>query len=151
MNKLEFLTDEFTIILSSMDPETPPVFGKMNFHQMVEHMSYAFRRASGLILLKSKQEEALTSKMYQFMMSDKPFKDNTPNSFLPNEPNPIKHKMINNSIAELQNDIDSFVNKFKNSDGLRIPNPFFGNLNFDEWTQLLHKHALHHLRQFGFE
>jgi hypothetical protein len=32
---------------------------------------------------------------------------------------------------------------------LTTRNPFFGDLNFAENVHLLHKHALHHLRQFG--
>jgi hypothetical protein len=151
MNKLNFLTDEFTLILSAMDATMQPRFGKMNFQQMVEHMSYAFRQASGLIPFDYKQEERITKLSYQFMMSEKPFKDNTPNVLLPYEPFPLQHLNPEVAIDALQKEIDTFVSTFQNQPSLRLPNPFFGLLNFEEWIQLLHKHSLHHLRQFGFE
>ncbi len=151
MNKLHFLQEEFVSILSSLDASIPPLFGKMNIHQMIEHMGYAFRQASGLIPLDPTNDEETTAKMYRFMMSDKPFRDNTPNPFLPNEPEPTQYKTIEESLSHLQQDIDYFISVFEGQDDKRVLNPFFGNLNFDEWTHLLHKHALHHLRQFGFE
>jgi hypothetical protein len=49
----------------------------------------------------------------------------------------------------LEKDINHFVTVFEYEPDLRILNPFFGNLNMDEWIHLLHKHAMHHLRQFN--
>lgn len=149
MNQLDFLRNEFVGILSHIPPATPPVFGKMNVQQMIEHMGYAFRQASGLIPLDPLNDEATTEKMYQFMMSPKPFRDNTPNPYLPDTPEPPLHEDIADSLRGLQQDIDFFIKTFEAEPDKRILNPFFGNLNFDEWVHLLHKHALHHLRQFG--
>ncbi|MBL7765169.1 MAG: DinB family protein [Chitinophagaceae bacterium] len=149
MKKLEFLRGEYLQILADLDPNTLPLFGKMNVHQMIEHMSYAFRQASGLIPLDSLNDADTTEKMYRFMMSDKPFRDNTPNPYLPDHPEPTVQKEISLSIEVLKMDIEHFVATFEADQGRRIPNPFFGNLNFEEWIHLLHKHAWHHLRQFG--
>ena len=38
---------------------------------------------------------------------------------------------------------------FEKNPDLVTRNPFFGDLNFEQSVQLLYKHALHHLRQFG--
>jgi DinB superfamily len=149
MNKLNFLKNEFVNILATIDSNTQSLFGKMNVHQMIEHMGYAFRQASGLVPLEATGDEETTQKMYRFMMSDKPFKDNTPNPYLPDEPAPTSSETVIESLDFLQKDIDHFINLFEKDIDLKILNPFFGNLNFDEWTHLLHKHALHHLRQFG--
>jgi hypothetical protein len=83
------------------------------------------------------------------MMSDKPFKENTPNQLLPDVPVPFKHVSMKDAIAELQKEIDHFFSVYENNSGLRNINPFFGNLNFEEQVQLLHKHATHHAKQFG--
>ncbi len=149
MNKLNFLKNEFVNMLATIDSNTQALFGKMNVHQMIEHMGYAFRQASGLVPLEATGDEETTQKMYRFMMSDKPFKDNTPNPYLPDEPAPTSSETVIESLDFLQKDIDHFFKVFEKDPDLRILNPFFGNLNFDEWTHLLHKHALHHLRQFG--
>ena len=149
MSKIEYFQFEYLKILSSIEPSTKPVFGKMNVHQMIEHMSYAFRQASGLIPLAAINDEETTQKMFQFMMSDKPFRDNTPNPYLPKEPAPAVCPSIQESISVLEKDIKTFFETFDNDHEKRILNPFFGNLNFVEWTHLLHKHAQHHLRQFN--
>jgi hypothetical protein len=149
--KLHFLQHQYIDILKSVPTDEPARFGKMNVHQMIEHMSYAFRQASGLIPLAPANDEATTQKMYTFMMSDKPFRNNTPNPYLPDEPAMPEQDEISDSIQILQNDIEVFVDTFRDRDELRILNPFFGNLNQAEWIHLLHKHAWHHLRQFGVE
>jgi hypothetical protein len=149
MNKLHFLQHDFIAHLKTIDEQCMPAFGKMNVHQMIEHMSYAFQQASGLIPLKPLNDENTTQKMYAFMMSDKPFRDNTPNPYLPDEPEQPKHETIALSIEALQKDILVFIDTFSSDETKRVTNPFFGNLNFEEWQNLLHKHALHHLRQFN--
>lgn len=149
MSKIDYLQKEYLTVLASIDANSKPVFGKMNVHQMIEHMSYAFRQASGLIPLAAINDDATTQKMYEFMMSDKTFRDNTPNPYLPNEPTPAVCPSIQESISVLEKDIQRFVSTFENEPEKRILNPFFGNLNYDEWTHLLHKHAQHHLRQFN--
>ena len=83
------------------------------------------------------------------MMSDRPFKENTPNPYLPDVPAAPLSDTIDKALAELQKNIDVFFITFEDNPEKRILNPFFGNLNFDEWVHLLHKHSLHHLRQFG--
>jgi hypothetical protein len=149
MTKLDFLQTSYLDLLASLDEQTKPQFGKMNVQQMIEHMSYAFQQASGLIPIPNTQPEEVTARMYQFMMSDKPFRDNTPNIHLPENPLPAVHAAKDASLEALKKDIAVFVETFAQAPGKRIENPFFGQLNFEEWVHLLHKHAMHHLRQFN--
>ncbi len=148
-NKLDFLQQDYISLLKKIEPTTMPLFGKMNAHQMIEHMAYAFRQASGLIPQEPVANEEVTQKMYAFMMSDRPFKDNTPNSFLPDIPAPPTTSNIEEALHELEKDMAMFFTTFENANDKKILNPFFGQLNFSEWLHLLHKHAWHHLRQFG--
>jgi hypothetical protein len=53
------------------------------------------------------------------------------------------------ALLEYEQQINSFINYFENNEGATITNPFFGDLNFDEWIHLLYKHAVHHCKQFG--
>lgn len=149
MNKLNFLRDQFPHLLTNLNPNTPPLFGKMNVHQMIEHMTDSIGIASGRIIEPNVQAEEVTAKMKNFMMSDKPFRDNTPNTLMPDTPLTPRHNLIGDSIIELQAEIEAFIQNFKDTPDKKVTNPFFGDLNFEEWTHLLHKHALHHLRQFG--
>jgi hypothetical protein len=147
--KEKFLKEELTPLLSKLPPEQKGSWGKMNAQQMVEHMSNAFCWANG----KSKQSPALTpeqtQKNYEFMMTEKPFRENTPNRLLPDEPFHFKNKTMQEAIAELQKEIDDFFSAYSANSEMRIMNPFFGNLNYKEQVQLLHKHATHHAKQFG--
>ena len=58
---------------------------------------------------------------------------------------------MTDAIAELQIEIDYFFEVYNGKPELRMTNPFFGNLNYEEQVQLLHKHATHHARQFGLD
>ena len=68
---------------------------------------------------------------------------------MPDEPPPLKNANMNEAIVELQKEIDDFFSAYSVNVGMRIVNPFFGNLNWEEQVQLLHKHATHHAKQFG--
>jgi hypothetical protein len=123
----------------------------MNVQQMIEHMAYSFRIANGRDPHRLVTAEEIVPKMQAFLMSDKPFKENTPNSLLSEMPATAKYHTIDDSLKELQDEIDHFFTVFDSSPGKTIMNPFFGALSFDMWVQLLHKHAWHHLKQFGVE
>lgn len=147
--KADFIRSKFIPLLSSLQPEQKGRWGKMNAQQMVEHLSDAFSQASGKKKMKSAFTEEQTRKNYTFMMSEKPFRENTPNQLLPDNPSPFKNASMKEALAELQKEIDFFFQVYEGNPEMRIINPFFGNLNFQEQVQLLHKHAIHHARQFG--
>lgn len=149
MDKQKFLKEEFVKQISTLSSEQKGKWGKMNAQQMVEHMSYAFRVASGRHPEKAMYTPEITQKSYQFMMSEKPFRENTPNQLLPDEPLACKQKNMADAITELESEINNFFKVYSENPLLRVINPFFGNLNFDEQVQLLHKHAVHHAKQFG--
>ncbi len=142
-----FLKEVLVPTLSKIDLDTKAVFGKMNVHQMIEHLTHSVKIASGKIIFENKQSDELTAKMYRFMMSEKPFRDNTPNSNLPNTPLAPTHENVADSLHELQVEIDNFFKEYEQPE-LRIGNPFFGELSKNEQVHLLNKHAMHHLRQF---
>ena len=83
------------------------------------------------------------------MMSERPFRENTPNQLLPDVPPQARHSSMKDAVAELQSEIDDFFDVYASQPQLRNVSPFFGNLNFEEQVHLLHKHAMHHARQFG--
>lgn len=148
--KENFLLNEYILLIKTIDENQEPVWGKMNVQQMIEHMTDSFRIADE----KDKEEKIITpadrlEASYQFMMSDKPFKQNTVNVLMPTEPPSTRHELLEDSIMELDNEIMDFHNFFKDNPDKRTTNAFFGELNYAEWVQLLHKHAIHHLKQFG--
>lgn len=152
-DKENFLRTKLVKYLQQLDPATPPRWGKMNVQQMIEHYSGdALRSASGRLKIDTivTPPENL-QRMREFLMSNKPFKENTKNPLLGEEPAPLRYKTVQAAIGALQQELIYFFEAFQNNHELITRNPFFGDLNFEQNVQLLHKHALHHLRQFGVE
>lgn len=147
--KAYFLRNEFIDKLKLIEPAAKPLWGKMNLHQMIEHMSYSLRQANGKDLYTCVTPEENIPRMQAFLMSEKPFKENTPNQLLPDTPDVPKRKDIDDALTELKAETEDFFKVFEKEPDRVITNPFFGDLTYDMWVQLLHKHAWHHLRQFG--
>lgn len=148
--KEQFLKHKLVVLLKQIPSDTTPHWGKMSLQQMIEHFADSVRIASGKTVYADivTAEEHL-DKMRAFMMSDKPFKENTVNSLMPEVPAPVKNHSVQEAINELQNEINNFFFTFEKNKFRTTRNPFFGDLNYEENVQLLHKHALHHLKQFG--
>lgn len=153
IEKENFLRTKLVAYLQQLNPATTARWGKMSVQQMIEHYAGdAVRNASGRL----KTDNILTppgnlERMREFMMSDKPFKENTKNPLMGEEPAPLRYKTVQGAIGALQQELIYFFEAFEKEPGLITRNPFFGDLNFDQNVQLLYKHALHHLRQFGVE
>ena len=87
--------------------------------------------------------------MKAFAVSDKPFRENTPNPIIGENPMPLRHENLNSSIRELEAEIQFFKKIYESNPKLTAQNPFFGEMNFQEWVALFYKHANHHLKHFG--
>ncbi|RYY41596.1 MAG: hypothetical protein EOO08_00225 [Chitinophagaceae bacterium] len=148
--RLAFLTDQFVPLLQQLPSDTLPHWGKMTLQQMTEHFSDYVRIASGKTMVREVVTPAgRLPQMQDFLQSNKPFKENTPNPLMPEVPAPVRHKTIGEAFSELQQEITDFVIRFESNPHLVTLNPFFGELNYQMNVQLLYKHAIHHLRQFG--
>ena len=150
VDKLDFLKTRFLSILKQIPSDTPPIWGKMTLQQMIEHFTDYVRIASG----KTVFADIITpaehlERSRDFLMSDKPFKENTPNPLMPQVPAPVRNPSADHAIKELKKEFDYFFTVFEKNNLMVTRNPFFGDLNFDQNVQLLHKHATHHLKQFG--
>lgn len=153
IEKENFLRTRLVPMLQQLPADTPSRWGKMNVQQMIEHLAGdAFRTASGrLVFEKILTAPEQLARMRAFMMSEKPFKENTANPLLGVDPIPLRFKTVQGAIGALQQELIHFFETFEKNPLLITRNPFFGDLNFDENVQLLYKHALHHLKQFGVE
>jgi len=153
LEKENFLRTKLIVFLQRLDPATKPHWGKMNVQQMIEHYAGdAVRNASGRLKIDTiiTPPENL-ERMREFMMSNKPFKENTKNPLMGEEPAPLRYKTVQGAIGALQQELIYFFEAFEKNPALITRNPFFGDLNFEQNVQLLYKHALHHLHQFGVE
>jgi len=151
IEKENFLRTKLIGYLQQLDPATPARWGKMSVQAMIEHLSEdALQNANGRLVFGNivtlpDQLERVRS----FMMSEKPFRENTKNPLLPDEPTTLRYKTCQAAIGKLQQELIYFFEIFDSNPLLITRNPFFGDLTMDQNVQLLYKHALHHLRQFG--
>ncbi|HKZ67820.1 MAG TPA: hypothetical protein VJ111_15750 [Chitinophagaceae bacterium] len=151
--KENFLRTKLVRYLQQLDPATPPRWGKMNVQQMIEHLGGdAIRNANGRLIIDTivTPPENL-QRMREFLMSDKPFRENMKNPLMREEPGPLRYKTVQAAIGALQQELIYFFEAFEKDQNFITRNPLFGDLNFEQSVQLLYKHALHHLRQFGVE
>ena len=123
----------------------------MTLHHMVEHMADVLMVASGKLRMQVLTPPDKLPLYREFMMSDKPFKENTKSPVLPKELIPLRTRTLPAAIGKLQEEIIGFFQAFEKEPGLRTAHPAFGELDFNENVQVLYKHALHHLKQFGVQ
>lgn len=147
--KEEFLKNDFIPLLGKLHADATPKWGVMNTQQMIEHFADAVKNASGKLILPTLNEGEKLEKFRNFLVSEKPFKENTNNPLIPKEGIPHRQPDIQSAINKLQEELKHFFAVFAKNPGLKTGNPFFGLLDYNMNIQLLHKHAIHHLTQFG--
>lgn len=148
--KIDFLKNQFIPLLQQVPSDTLPHWGQMTFQQMVEHFTDSVRLASGKLQLTEMYTPAEDIPKYQaFIMSDKPFRENTLNPLVPEVPAPVRNKTVERALEELQDELLFFFSVFEANHQQKTRNPIFGDLDYEQNVRLLYKHALHHLRQFG--
>ncbi len=147
--KETFLKNDFIPLLQKLQGNETAKWGVMNAQQMVEHFADAVKNASGKLILPSLNEGERLQKSREFLMSENPFKENIANPLIPEKGIPHRQPDITSAIDKLQKELDYFFEEFDKNPEFVTGNAFFGNLDYRMNIQLLHKHALHHLRQFG--
>ncbi len=147
--KEEFLKKDLIPFLIKLNADDKRKWGVMDAQQMVEHFTDAIKNASGKLLLPVLNESEKLEKMRLFLMSEAPFKENIDNPLIPKEGIPHRQPDLKSAINKLQKELDYFFEVFNKNPDLKTGNAFFGKLDYTMNVQLLHKHAIHHLRQFG--
>lgn len=143
-----FLEEEFPALLSKLNADAKGNWGVMNGQQMVEHFIEVVLVAAGKIPLQLFTPPDRLPKMREFLFSDAPFRENTKNPLMKDQPPPLRLPDMPTAISELNRAMQVFFRAFEKDPAKEIINPFFGPLNLEQQVHLLHKHALHHLKQF---
>lgn len=142
-------TKEIVTRLGQVQSDRRALWGKMNAHQMICHLSDAFRLALG------EKEASPTGNIFhrtviKFIAIHVPAP--WPRGY-PTRPEmdqqvkgtpPIEFERDRHELERL---IDRFINFSK--DSARPPHPIFGQMSHSEWLRWGWLHTDHHLRQFG--
>ena len=148
--KEQFLSEVFPEFLQSLKSEDQPLWGKLSSQGMIEHLSEAIANAYGKINIEKQLPEEQILKAKAFAMSDKEFKPNTQNALMSEIPAPLRNHSIQDAIQELHEELSAFFSFYQQQPNAICIHPFFGEMNYNEWVHLLHKHTLHHMKQFGY-
>lgn len=150
--KENYLRRDYIPQLRSLDPKATARWGKMNVQQMIEHMIDAFQNANGKMVFNGiLSPDERIEKMQAFLLTDKPFKENTKNILMPEEPTPVHFATVGDAINALETEIIDFFKFWEENNNASLRNPFFGDLDYEHWIGLLYKHAVHHMDQFTRE
>lgn len=147
--KEKFVRTDFLRLLENLSAQEKGKWGVMNGQEMVEHMSYSLRMANGRDQYELVTAPENVERMQAFVRSDKEFKPGTKNVLLPEVAVPAQKNTMKESISELKEEIEAFFLYFKTKPDAKLVNPFFGELDYELWIDLLYKHCLHHAKQFG--
>lgn len=149
--KRVFLQNDLLSLINKLHGEENAKWGKMNAQQMIEHVTAFFKVSTEKIRFPLTTPAEHLPKYKEFLLSEKEFKENTkaPASVLPEEPLPLRYSNIDKAKEAFTRSVNEFFEFFKKEPYKKTVHPVFGELNFDEWVQLHHKHVMHHLKQFG--
>jgi hypothetical protein len=151
MNREDFFKNDYLKLLDKIPDTQVGAWGVLSLQGMIEHMTDSIGIGWKRVQFPIQNSEEITAKSKAFMLSDKPFRPGTKNSLMSETADPNRCKNLNDAKEELRNEITEFLNFWENNPDAKVTNPFFGDLNYSEWLHLLHKHAIHHLKQFGIE
>ena len=147
--KRAFLKNDLLLLVNKLNGDEKAKWGKMNAQQMIEHVSAFFKVSTQKIHFPLTTPVEHLLKYKEFLLSEKEFRENTKAPVLPEEPSPLRYPNIQEAKDDLKKSVNAFFEFFKNNSLKTTLHPAFGELNFDEWVQLHHKHVTHHLKQFG--
>ena len=147
-SKANFLQKEFFVLLAQLGPRSKGKWGVMNGQEVIEHFIEVFKIANGKLKIPLINHGERLEKFREFLFSEKQFRENTKNPLLGEVPAPLAHPDNESALLELRKQVEDFFAFFANDSSDTTSNPIFGELDYAANIQLLHKHALHHLRQF---
>lgn len=151
VQKLNFVTKESVLLFKNLSADSMGKWGKMNAQQTVEHLAAFFNVSAGKIKFDLVTPVEHLPKYKEFLLSDKEFRENTkaPTSVIGEEALPLLYANMEAALEKLTESIAAFENYFKDEPLKTSLHPVFGELNFEEWVLLHHKHVTHHAKQFG--
>jgi hypothetical protein len=144
-----FFKEQYISLLKKLNQEDKGNWGVLSPQGMVEHMTDSIAISHERVVHPLHTPFEFLEKAKSFALSDKEFKPNTKNALMTDDPSPLRNHSLQEAIQELENEIQLFINYFKQYPDKKTLNPFFGELTYQDWLTLLHKHAIHHLKQFN--
>jgi oxepin-CoA hydrolase/3-oxo-5,6-dehydrosuberyl-CoA semialdehyde dehydrogenase len=148
---VEMTNDKIHECLNKLTEDTKPLWGTMTPQQMVEHLEYTYRIASGAIqdfdiATPAKILEKVHATLYNYDKMPRQY------DFPLAEKSKIKETKYDSlEVAKIKliESREAYLEFFKENPEAVLKNAVFGNMNRYEWYLLERKHLNHHFEQFG--
>ncbi|PZD78673.1 phenylacetic acid degradation bifunctional protein PaaZ [Mesonia sp. K7] len=137
--------------LAKLKEGTQPEWGNMNAQQMVEHLEYTYRIASGEIQdFEIKTPEKVLQKVHDTLYNYEKMPRNFEFPLYESKSAPaLKHENLEQAKEKLLEAREDYLRFFKENKEATLKNAVFGELNRFEWYLLERKHLNHHFEQFN--
>ena len=149
MSKEQFFTNEYLPLLKKLSGDEKGNFGVLSAQGMIEHMTDSIGIAWKRVVEPMQTAEIHLEKVRAFALSDREFRPGVKNSLMSETAAPLRNATIEDAVKEIEAEVNSFIDYYKSNPDAKVLNPFFGEFNYEQWLHLLHKHAVHHLKQFN--
>lgn len=148
---VEITDDSIETYLSKLTEDASPVWGTMTPQQMVEHLAYTYRIASGEIqdfeiATPEKILEKVAATLWNYEKTPRDY--NFPLYDAGIQP-ALKYENLDKAKAALLAARKEYLEYFKKNPKAIIKNVVFGELNKYEWYLMERKHLNHHFEQFN--
>ncbi|WP_203293849.1 phenylacetic acid degradation bifunctional protein PaaZ [Luteirhabdus pelagi] len=148
---VEMTSETIDSYLEKLSEDTKPKWGAMTAQQMVEHLEYTYRIASGEIqdfdiATPEKVLDKVHATLYNYEKMPREY--NFPLYEEGKMPN-LKHESLEDAKKKLKEAREEYLEFFKNNPDAKNKNAVFGSMNKYEWYLLERKHLNHHFEQFG--
>ncbi|MDZ7624860.1 MAG: hypothetical protein U5J96_10535 [Ignavibacteriaceae bacterium] len=140
---------EIEKLLSQLNAEQKPLWGKMTPQHMVEHLYKAVQSSINEISLKVYTEERKIPLLKKLFLGDRALPKEFMNPAIGPELMQLEFEDLNNAINELRNVMQRYEQFFIDNPSIKTAHPIFGHLIKEEWDTFHRKHFKHHLSQFG--
>ena len=148
---IEMTESKIDECLLKLNENTKPKWGSMSAQQMIEHLEYTYKIASGEIQdFEVATPEKILEKVYNTLYNY----DKMPREFdfpLADKAkiNALRHQDLETAKIKLKESRTNYLNFFKENPESKTKNVVFGELNKYDWYLLERKHLNHHFEQFG--
>ncbi|RFN58767.1 phenylacetic acid degradation bifunctional protein PaaZ [Marixanthomonas ophiurae] len=148
---VEMTSEKIEESVAKLTEDTKPKWGTMSPQQMLEHLEYTYKIASGKIQdFEVATPEKYLEKTHNSLYSYKkmPREHNFPmykDGAMPD----LKHENLETAKKQFLEAREEYVQYFKENPNATLKNMVFGDMNKFEWYLLERKHLNHHFEQFG--
>jgi len=139
---------KLNLLLRTLRPETPALWGRMTAQNMIEHLIEAVEYTNGKRIAHLQFPAEWASKQRIDLVNSDFVIPEGVTGYLPDATKTKRFEDLPTAIVELNNELDAFEDFFK-TEGATAIHFEFGPMNYAEWITWHGKHFTHHFKQFG--